>query len=126
MSFKEYLGHDLKRSLFPSAATGFGAGIGREGFVCGALLGAIMAIGMKFGRTDPKDVASEEKVNKKCITFWDLFEKEFGSNLCCDIIHSHLHNEADRQKWLVSCGMGKCADIVEKTSQLLCEFIEDR
>lgn len=36
-------------------ASGFPIGIGGSGCTCGAVVGGIMAIGLFFGRTDPKD-----------------------------------------------------------------------
>jgi C_GCAxxG_C_C family probable redox protein len=106
-------------------ATGFGGGIGRKGSLCGAFTGSIMAIGMKLGRTDPKDRETVSKIYEKCQQFWYQFEKEFGSTLCYNIIGVHLDNEEERQKWLASGGMEKCAKIVEKTAQMLCEFIKE-
>jgi C_GCAxxG_C_C family probable redox protein len=41
-------------------ASGFPVGIGGSGCTCGAIAGGVMAIGMFFGRTSPKD----QKVNK--------------------------------------------------------------
>jgi C_GCAxxG_C_C family probable redox protein len=122
LSFKEYFG--IKDSILPKLATGFGGGIGRKGSLCGAFTGSIMAIGMKLGRTDPKDKDAVAKVYSKCQEFWGEFEKEFGNNLCYDIIGVHLDNEEERQKWLASGGMEKCSKIVEKTAQMLCEDME--
>ncbi len=82
-----------------------------------------MAIGMRTGRTDPKDKEAAAKVYEKCQEFWSQFEKEFGSNVCYDLIGARLDNEEERQKWLASGGMEKCARIVEKTAQMLCDFL---
>jgi len=122
LSFKEYLG--IKDSILPKLATGFGGGIGRKGSLCGAFTGSIMAIGMKLGRTDAKDKDAVAKVYSKCQEFWSQFEKEFGSNLCYDIIRVHLDNDEERKKWLASGGMEKCSKIVEKTAQMLCEYLK--
>jgi hypothetical protein len=84
-----------------------------------------MAIGMKMGRTDPKDKETVAKVYGKCREFWNQFEKEFGSNLCYNIVGYHLDNEEERQKWLASGGMGKCAEIVKKTASMLCHFLTE-
>lgn len=78
-----------------------------------------------MGRTDPKDKETIPKIYGKCQEFWSRFEKEFGSNICYDIIGYHLDNEEERRKWLASEGMKKCAAIVEKTAQMLCEYIEN-
>jgi C_GCAxxG_C_C family probable redox protein len=121
LSFKEYFG--ILDPLIPRLATGFGGGIGRKGSLCGAFTGSVMAIGMKMGRTDPKDKETIAKVYGKCQEFWDQFEKEFGSNLCYNLTGFHLDNEEERQKWLASGGIEKCAKIVEKTASMLCDFL---
>ena len=123
MSFKEYLG--IQDSVIPKLATGFGGGIGRKGSLCGAFTGSIMAIGMKMGRTDPNDRKAVAKVYGKCQEFWNQFEREFGSNICYNIIGLHLENEQERQRWLTSGGKEKCANIVEKTAQMLCDSLAE-
>jgi C_GCAxxG_C_C family probable redox protein len=93
LSFKEYFG--IQDSLIPRLATGFGGGIGRKGSLCGAFTGSIMAIGMKEGRTDPKDRDRVAKVYGKCQQFWNQFEKEFGSTHCYNLIGYHLDDEEE-------------------------------
>ncbi len=82
-----------------------------------------MAIGMKMGRSDPKDKEALTKIYGKCQAFWKEFEKEFGSCYCYDLINCHLDNEEERQKWLASGGLEKCTDIVGKTAGMLCDFM---
>jgi len=36
--------------LIPRIATGFGAGLGRSGEICGAVTGAVMGLSIKYGR----------------------------------------------------------------------------
>jgi len=111
--------------MIPRLATGFGGGVGRKGSLCGAFTGSIMAIGMKMGRTDPKDKEAVSRIYGKCQQFWNQFEKEFGSCYCYHIIGCHLDNEEERQQWLAAGGMEKCAAIVEKTARMLCAFINE-
>ena len=122
LSFKEYLG--IKDSILPKLASGFGGGIGGKGSLCGAFTGSIMAIGMKMGRTDPKDKEAVTKVYSKCRGFWNQFEKEFGSRECYQLTGVHLDNEEERQQWLAAGGHEKCEAIVEKTAQMLCEYMK--
>jgi C_GCAxxG_C_C family probable redox protein len=123
MSFKDYLGH--QGSLLPGLATGFGAGIGQKGSVCGAYTGGVMALGMKFGRTDPKDKETQSKVYEKSRQFWSRFEKEFGNIDCLTLVGGvHLDNPEEAKKWVEAGGRKKCSDnIVEKTAKMLFEFI---
>ncbi len=113
----------IKDSAFPQLASGFGGGIGHKGSVCGALIGAVMAIGMKIGRSDPKDRKTLEKVYDKCRLLWDQFEKEFGNVNCFNITGIHLDNEEERQKWLAAGGREKCADLVGRTATMLCGLL---
>lgn len=122
MSFKDYF--EIADLSLPKLATGFGGGIGLKGSLCGALTGSVMAIGMKLGRTDPKDRGAALKVYEKCREFWDRFEKEFGSQNCYVITGYHLENPEEMKQWLKSGGREKCAEIVEKTAQMLCNFIK--
>lgn len=65
-------------------ASGFPIGMGGSGCTCGAVAGGIMALGMVFGRTAPKD----EQV-KKCMALanelHDIFKKRHNV-LCCRIL----------------------------------------
>lgn len=65
-------------------ASGFAIGMGGSGCVCGAAVGANMAIGMVFGR----DQAKDKKVNKTLTLsneIHDYFKAEKGS-LCCRVL----------------------------------------
>jgi C_GCAxxG_C_C family probable redox protein len=124
LSFKEYLGYE--DSILPKLATGFGGGIGRKGSICGALTGSVMAIGMKWGRTDPKDKETVSKVHEKCRQFWDQFEKAFGNVNCYNLTGCDFTNEEERKKWQTSGGNEKCTAIVEKTAKILFDFIKEK
>lgn len=118
MSFKEYFG--IQDTLLPRFATGFGGGIGLKGSLCGALTGSVIVIGMKMGRSDPKDREAALKAYEKCGQFWEGFEKEFGSPYCYTLIGYHLDNPEENKQWLASGGREKCADIVKRTALMLC------
>ena len=76
-SIQELLGIDDPLTLRVSGClTG---GLGRTGRTCGALLGGIMALGLKYGRNDPEE--GMEGLGKGQRATYDLvkwFEQEFG------------------------------------------------
>ncbi|MCE5198137.1 C-GCAxxG-C-C family protein [bacterium] len=76
---------DLDSNCDPRIATGFGAGLGRWGEVCGAVAGAVMAIGLVYGRTGVDDIDSRERVYPKVNQILQAFEQEFGSIRCLDL-----------------------------------------
>ena len=58
-SFSEALG--LHPETAKKISCGFGAGISKTGNICGAVSGAIMVIGLKFGKAKEGDEAATEK-----------------------------------------------------------------
>lgn len=62
-----------------NVAAGFGGGFGRSGCACGALTGGIMALGLKYGSSDPETKAA---MNEKVRTLYADFTNKFGSPCC--------------------------------------------
>ncbi|MDI7275503.1 MAG: C-GCAxxG-C-C family protein, partial [Anaerolineae bacterium] len=62
----------------------FGGGIGRAGCVCGALSGAVMAIGLRCGRTTP-DVRQRDQAYARAERLWRRFVERAGGEDCRDI-----------------------------------------
>ncbi len=105
-------------------ATGFGGGIGLKGSLCGALTGSIMVIGLKSGRTDPKDRQTVLALYETCRKYWDLFQKELGSTECRQLTGCDLSDPDEHKKWADAGGRERCAEIVSKTAKLLGSFLE--
>lgn len=70
-------------------SSGFGAGMGRTQGTCGALTGAYMVLGLKFGKQFPDD-ASNEKVVKIIQDITHKFETEHGFTNCSDLLNVDL------------------------------------
>ncbi len=68
-------------------ATGFGAGMGRKGEVCGAVTGAIMAFGARHGRGENQDRAVADATYAKTREFMDQFAGRHGSCLCRELLN---------------------------------------
>jgi C_GCAxxG_C_C family probable redox protein len=66
--------------LLPRLATGFGGGMGRTCGDCGALTGAIMAVGLALGRSAPME--SVEPTFTATRRLIHDFEREFGARDC--------------------------------------------
>jgi C_GCAxxG_C_C family probable redox protein len=63
-------------------ASGFGGGIGRTGNLCGAVSGAIMAIGLLRGINPEEDPDWREKIYALDNEFIQRFTERFGSLQC--------------------------------------------
>lgn len=85
------LGADKDQLL--KVACGFGSGISRQQHVCGAVSGAVMAIGLKYGRGDTDSKAKTEDVYGRVQEFLDEFKDRHGSIMCRDLIGCDLMTE---------------------------------
>jgi C_GCAxxG_C_C family probable redox protein len=76
---------DISCHDIPKMASGFGAGMGRYGETCGAVSGAVMAMGFLHGRKDTVDRDSKEKIYEMVKEFVSRFEAEFSCIRCKDL-----------------------------------------
>ena len=79
---------EMNSYLIPKIATGFGGGISRQGYVCGAVSGAVMGFGLKYGRNSPEELTA--KTYRQVVEFHKQFQEKFGSIVCrklcgCDL-----------------------------------------
>ncbi len=64
---------------------GFGGGM-RRGDVCGAVTGALMILGLRFGAQDASDTAAKAGVYAKVAEFYSSFESRCDSVVCRDLL----------------------------------------
>lgn len=95
-------------------ASAFSGGIAGTGNVCGALTGALMALGFKYGGS-----AMEEQVNKASIKFLDEFKLTHGSIICRDLIKHDLITDEDVKQAFETGAFQNCTKFVEDAAMLL-------
>lgn len=77
-AFAPQFGLDQETALKISGA--FGGGMGRMGETCGAVTGALMVIGLRFGQTNVEDEDAKEKSYELAREFADRFRAR--NNAC--------------------------------------------
>jgi C_GCAxxG_C_C family probable redox protein len=120
-AFSDELGLDTRTAK--KIACGFGAGISKTGNICGAVSGAIMVIGLKYGKTKAGDNAATEKTRALVRQFIHEFTKKNGSVSCTELLGYNLSNGNDYEKargkklFVTKCPelVRDAADILEKT-----------
>ena len=83
-TYCEEFGLDKKTAL--QIACGLGAGMGRLGEVCGAVSGAYLIIGLKYGKHQKEDNAAKEITYKKIQEFARLFEQRNKTTVCRELL----------------------------------------
>ncbi len=84
LAFAEEL--DLDKETAAKMASSFGGGMGRLREVCGAFSGLLMAAGLKFGPSDPKDVATKTAHYALVQKLAAEFKKKNGSIICRELL----------------------------------------
>jgi C_GCAxxG_C_C family probable redox protein len=87
-TYSEQLGLDKDTAL--KIACPFGSGMGRMAETCGAVTGAYMLIGLKYGKYLPEDNAAKEKSFQLLKEFTDIFNEIHGSISCRDLLKHDL------------------------------------
>jgi len=83
-AFAPDLGLDRETALRVAGA--FGAGIARMGQTCGAISGALMVLGFKYGQVEAADKQAKEKMYAIAREFMARFEARNGSILCRELL----------------------------------------
>jgi C_GCAxxG_C_C family probable redox protein len=118
MTFAKYNG--IRSEIIPKIATGFGAGIGRRGSLCGALTGAVMALGLRYGRNKADDDEAYEKCMNKSFECYMQFKKEFGSVFCNELTECDFTTTEGLIKWReLGLKEKKCLKYVEGSMRIL-------
>ena len=86
-AFAEDLGITEQQALKTSAC--FGSGM-RKGEVCGACIGALMALGSKYGQCDKKDIDARLRTYEVTDKFLSEFKKENGSYICNELLNHDI------------------------------------
>jgi C_GCAxxG_C_C family probable redox protein len=77
------------------AGSALAGGVARRGETCGALTGAIMALGLVVGRERLEDIEQYRKSVELAGRIYDLFREKVGHTLCWEI-HKIKYGKAYR------------------------------
>ena len=91
-AFAGQLGMDRETAL--KLASPFGGGMARRGEVCGAVSGALLALGLARGADEP---AGKEEIYRLSQEFMRQFEEKHTSVLCRDLIACDISTPAGHQ-----------------------------
>ncbi len=78
--------YGLNRDTALKLATGFGGGMARFGWTCGAVSGAFMVIGLKYGMGINEDTELKEKTYHFIRVFSNRFQEINGSVICKELL----------------------------------------
>ena len=115
----------LNREMALKVSGAFGGGMGRMAETCGAVIGAFMVIGLKYGKTRVEDEQTEEKAYSFVKEFVDKFKSRNGSIICrellgCDISTPKGMALAKEKKLIATL----CPKFVQDAAEIIEQILE--
>ncbi len=123
-AFAPELGIDEEKCF--RMASGLGAGLGYRGEMCGAVVGAYLVIGLKYGFSVPDDLEKREKTTKTIDDFVKKFEKRNGSVICKELLKIDL-SDPEQLKYAREISVFRdqkyCPKYIADSSEFLSEML---
>ena len=120
-------GDDVLKALTPLT------GIAERGETCGAIIGSLMVFGLIYGR-GKNNLGDWDTYRKSLVPsgkFCELFEKKYGSTMCCNIQHKkygrcfHLIRPEDLKEFQEAGATDKCSTVVQSAVNIAANIILD-
>ena len=123
LAFCDKTGLDEKTAR--AIAGGLGGGVGGcKEEICGALSGAVLALGMLLPHVEEDDQAAKERVYAVTAEFRRRFMERFGWCRCGELLTNEA-SEADR-KWAAELGAERvCPVFIMETVHLLEDYLQE-
>jgi C_GCAxxG_C_C family probable redox protein len=115
----------LDRELALKVAGAFGGGMGHMGHVCGAVTGAFMVIGLKYGKTRAEDDETRDKAYCLVQEFAERFKSRNGSIVCRELLECDISTPAGLE---LAREQGRfetlCPRLVQDAAEIIEEILE--
>ena len=102
------------------ACAGFGHGF-RLSEICGAISGAAVVIGLKYGKDSTTNRAEKENCNKKTLEFMNKFQESNPSIICREVLKSSAETHKNGQPLQIQ-GRSSCENMIISAVNLLEEL----
>ena len=105
-----------------SAGFGGGSGIGET---CGAVIGALIVIGMKYGHSGPDDMEQRNELMAKRAEFLQKWNEKRGTCMCREFLGHDITQPGEFEKVLEEGTMfSLCPELVVDAIEILDEMIK--
>jgi C_GCAxxG_C_C family probable redox protein len=116
----------VSKELALKITSGMGAGMGRMQETCGAVTGACLYLGLRYGYSDAKEVEVKEQVYGFVQDFHRRFVDSHGTTNCRELLGLDMRSEEGRSKFLTD-GLSKsvCLKCVGTADRILREIVAE-
>jgi C_GCAxxG_C_C family probable redox protein len=113
---------NIESELIPRIATGFGAGVGGHGSICGALSGGVISLGLKLGRDIPEE--GKQRAYWFARELIEQFRAQFGCITCRELTECDLTTEAGHRKYSrLGLWEEKCVHYIQSVTAIVYDVL---
>lgn len=125
LAFHQELG--LEKQMAARLASPFGGGMGRLREVCGGVSGMLMAAGLYYGYSDPRDAAGKKELYERVQILAHTFAERNGSYVCRELLGLDHQEDAPVPDARTKEYYQKrpCADLVADAAAILEDMIKE-
>ena len=122
-TYAKLFGLDRDHAL--KVASAFGGGMGNLGKTCGAVTGAFMVIGLKYGQTAADDIEPKNKTYRLVKEFAAKFKARNGSINCTELLGCDLSTPEGMQRATEqNLFTTRCPTFVQTAAEILEELLQ--
>ena len=114
---------DIESDWIPKIATGFCGGVSHTCGTCGAVSGAIMAVSLFTGRSNPEEAVTDTYTAVRKMI--EEFKGRFGSTNCKDLTGCDLGTKEGQERFISEELRDKCRHFTEEATKIAIEVIDD-
>lgn len=100
----------------------FGGGIAHKGNLCGAIIGGLAVLGLKYGRDDITDIEKRNRTDQLAKDLMRKFEEKFQSINCMDLINYDISTPEKLEEARNRNIFKNCRNYVKTVIKLIEEF----
>ena len=97
--------HGLSENDCLKTSCAFGGGMGRQQLICGAVTGALMALGVKYGKAMGDPDENKQLTYEKTREFFNEFIRLNGSTSCRELLKGLDMNDPDDHRKIIEQGL---------------------
>jgi C_GCAxxG_C_C family probable redox protein len=118
--------NNIDKDLALNLSVGFGAGMGRKQEICGAISGAVMVLGLKYGNDGNNTKEKTNNVYKKVQYLIERFTQEKGTVKCTELLNGCNLMTNEGQEYFNNNNLKEsvCCECVALTCKILKEIIK--
>jgi len=109
-----------------SATIGFGGGIGRQGLMCGACTGAVVALGLVNEQSGKPSAEAKDITYRQVCEFFTRFDEKYSTTECKELLDCDISTPEGFEIHKQGEHINQCVGFIENSLEILDEMLNEK